>query len=138
MAAAPPLALSRVRISRRRLMAGGAATLGVWAAARLSPAALGLADPAPGETVVPFLDDIPDPGAREQIKWAEPQPWITPTQRIFTVGHYSRPAEIAPAAYRLELCGQFDKPVSLTLDEIKGRPRKKLTAKIECSGHAAD
>jgi DMSO/TMAO reductase YedYZ molybdopterin-dependent catalytic subunit len=118
-------------------MAGGAATLGVWAAARLSPAALGLADPAPGEEVVPFLDALPDPGGREQVKWHEPQPWITPTQRVFTVGHYSRPAEIDPAAYRLEFSGQLDKPVTLTLDQVKARPRKELTATIECSGNGS-
>jgi DMSO/TMAO reductase YedYZ molybdopterin-dependent catalytic subunit len=116
----------------------GAAVLGVCAAARLSPAALGLADPAPGETVVPFLDEIPDPGAREQIKWAERQPWITPTQRIFTVGHYSRPAEIDPAAYKLELSGQFERPVTLTLEQIRARPRKELTATIECSGNGSN
>jgi DMSO/TMAO reductase YedYZ molybdopterin-dependent catalytic subunit len=125
-------------ISRRRLMARGAAALGVWAAARLSPVALGLADPAAGDEVIPFLDEIPDPGAREQIKWAESQPWITPTQRIFTVGHYSRPAEIDPAAYRLELSGRFDKPLTLTLDQIKARPRKELTATIECSGNGSN
>ena len=128
----PPL-----RISRRGLMAGGAASLGVWAAARLSPRALGLADPAPGEQVIPFLDELPDPGGREQIRWNDPQPWITPTEHIFTVGHYTRPNEIDPASYRLELSGRFDKPVSLTLEQIKARPRKELTATIECSGNGA-
>jgi DMSO/TMAO reductase YedYZ molybdopterin-dependent catalytic subunit len=119
-------------------MAGGAAAVGVWAAARLSPAALGLADPAPGEEVVPFLDELPDPGAREQIKWNEPQPWLTPSQRLFSVGHYSRPAEIDPAAYRLEVFGEFDKPVTLTLEQIKARPRKEVTATIECSGNGSN
>src|SRR4051812_15341903 len=128
----------RSRISRRRLMAGGASVLGVWAAARLSPAALGLADPAPGETVVPFLDEIPDPGGREQVKWIDPQPWLTPTQHVFTVGHYTRPAEIDPAKYRLEVFGQFDKPTTLTLDQIKAMPRKELTATIECSGNGSN
>jgi DMSO/TMAO reductase YedYZ molybdopterin-dependent catalytic subunit len=135
-AASPRFPVSRP-ITRRRLMAGGAGALAVWAAARLSPAALGLADPAPGEEVVPFLDALPDPGGREQVKWHEPQPWLTPTQRVFTVGHYSRPNEIDPAAYRLELSGQFDKPVTLTLEQIKARPRKELTATIECSGNGS-
>ena len=138
MADASSLSRPRVQVSRRRLMAGGAAALGVWAAARLSPAALGLADPEPGETVVPFLDELPDPGGREQVKWSEPQPWITPTQRVFTVGHYSRPAEIDPSTYRLDLSGQFDKPATLTLDQIKARPRKELTATIECSGNGSN
>ena len=61
MPIASSLADPRVQLSRRRLMASTAASLGVWAAARLSPAALGLADPAPGEEVVPFLDPLPDP-----------------------------------------------------------------------------
>jgi DMSO/TMAO reductase YedYZ molybdopterin-dependent catalytic subunit len=137
MPIASSLADPRVQLSRRRLMATTAASLGVWAAARLSPAALGLADPAPGEEIVPFLDPLPDPGGREQVKWHEPQPWITPNQRVFTVGHYSRPAEIDRATYKLELFGQFDKPVTLTLDQIKARPRQEVTATIECSGNGA-
>jgi DMSO/TMAO reductase YedYZ molybdopterin-dependent catalytic subunit len=138
MSAAPPFSRPLAPISRRRLMGRGVAALGVLAAARLSPAALGLADPAPGDVVVPFLDELPDPGGREQVKWSEPQPWITPTQRVFTVGHYSRPAEIDPAAYRLEVFGQFDKPVTLTLEQLKARPRKEVTATLECSGNGSN
>ena len=138
MALPPRTARSRMPISRRRLMSRGVATLGVLAAARLSPAGLGLADPAPGDAVVPFLDEFPDPGGREQVKWAEPQPWITPAQRVFTVGHYSRPVEIDPAAYRLEIFGQFDKPITLTLDQVKARPRKEVTATLECSGNGSN
>jgi DMSO/TMAO reductase YedYZ molybdopterin-dependent catalytic subunit len=138
MAIAPPPIRTSPVVSRRRLMAGGAAALGVWAASRLSPAALGLAEPEAGEVVVPLLDEFPDPGGREQVKWGEAQPWITPTQRVFTVGHYSRPAEIDPAAYRLELFGKFDKPATLTLEQIKARPRKELTATLECSGNGSN
>lgn len=123
-------------LSRRRLMAGGVTALGVWAAARLSPRALGLADPAPGEEVVPFLDELPESG-RAQVNWGEPQPWITPTKRVFTVGHYTQPAEIDPAAWRLDVSGVVDKPMTLTLDQIKGRPRREVTATLECSGNGA-
>src|SRR5215211_2134912 len=79
------------RISRRRLLRHGtAASLGVWAAAQLAPRALGFADPAAGEVVVPFIDGLKKQ-ERQQIYWGDDQPWITPTERIFSVGHYSRP-----------------------------------------------
>src|SRR5438552_17214289 len=97
MADASSLSRPRVQVSRRRLMAGSAAALGVWAAARLSPAALGLADPEQGATVVPFVDELPDPGGRAQVKWSEPQPWNHPTQRGSPVGHDPRPARLLPA-----------------------------------------
>src|SRR4051812_9998758 len=129
---------SATTISRRRLIArSAAASLGVWAATGLSPAALGLAEPTAGEELVPFIDSLPKT-ERQQIRWGEVQPWVTPTERVFSVGHYSRPAPIDPAAYRLELFGQFDKPVTLTLDQIKARPRKELTATIECSGNGSN
>ncbi len=125
------------RISRRRLIRdSAAASLGVFAAAHLPPTALGFAEPAAGEEVVPFIDGLKKQ-ERQQIYWNDEQPWLTPTERIFSVGHYSRPEPIEIAGYRLELFGQFDKPVTLTLDQLKDRPRKELTATIECSGNGS-
>lgn len=132
-----PVLGSSHRISRRRLLGhGAAASFGFFAAAQLSPRALGFAEPTAGEEVVQFIDGLKRQ-ERQQIYWGDEQPWLTPTERIFSVGHYSPPERIDPAAYRLELSGQFEKPVILTLEQIKGRPRKELTATIECSGNGA-
>src|SRR3954465_6838224 len=126
---------SSSHVSRRRLLRrGAAASLGVFAAAQISPKVLGFAEPAAGEEVVPFIDGLKRQ-ERQQVYWGDEQPWLTPTEGFFSVGHYPRPEPLDLAAYRLELSGQFDKPVTLTLEQIKARPRKELTATIECSGN---
>jgi DMSO/TMAO reductase YedYZ molybdopterin-dependent catalytic subunit len=124
-------------LSRRQWLRGGVAAAGVWAMARLSPSALGMADPAAGEVVVPFVDDLPDV-ERTQVKWHEPLEWITPTKRVFDVGHYSRPEPIPVAGYQLPVYGLVDKPTSLTLEQVKARPRAEVTATLECSGNGSN
>ena len=125
-------------LSRRQWMKAALAAGGVWAAARLPASALGLADPGPDEEVIPFLNPQPDPLGR-MLKWATlqgPENWITPTERVFDVSHYGKP-KVALDAWRLQVTGLVDKPVTLTLDEIKARPRKELVATLECSGNGS-
>ena len=37
--------------------------------------------------------------------------------------------------WRLEIAGQVQQPLTLTLDDLKARPRKEVTFTIECSGN---
>lgn len=122
-------------MSRRRLLEGGLGALSVLASARLATRVLAAETPA-AEKVVPFLDTLPKPG-REQIIWGDAQPWLTPTPQVFSVGHYTRPEPIDAAKYKLELSGNFKKPLALTLQQIRERPRKELTATLECSGNGS-
>src|SRR5256885_1650653 len=117
--------------------------MGVWAMARLSPAAYGLADAGSDEEVIeviPFLDAQPVPVGRPMLKWDElagPDQWITSTEKVFDVSHYGKPkVDLSPANWKLAVGGLVDKPRSLTLDEPKARPRKEVTATPECSGNA--
>jgi DMSO/TMAO reductase YedYZ molybdopterin-dependent catalytic subunit len=123
-------------LSRRQWLRGGVAAAGVWAMARMSPAAFGLADPAAGDELVPFVDDLPDV-ERTQVKWHEPLEWVTPAKRIFDVGHYSRPEPIPAAGYDLPVYGLVDKPATLTLEQVKARPKAEVTALLECSGNGS-
>jgi DMSO/TMAO reductase YedYZ molybdopterin-dependent catalytic subunit len=59
---------------------------------------------------------------------------FTPKDQFFTTQHYGHP-EIDPAAYRLKVTGLVDKPLSLSLDNLRGMRRVELVAGFECSGN---
>src|SRR4051794_23256661 len=132
-------------LSRRELIRSGVAAglgaMGVWALARLSPTAYGLADSGPDEEVIPFVDPQPVPVGRPMLKWDElagPDQWITPTDKVFDISHYGKPkVDLSPDKWKLAVGGLVDKPRSLTLDEIKARPRQEVTATLECSGNGS-
>jgi DMSO/TMAO reductase YedYZ molybdopterin-dependent catalytic subunit len=88
---------------------------------------------------VPFLDPQPDPQGK-MTKWDELRgdlDWITPTPRVFHVGHYPAPKPIDVEQWKLRVTGQIERPRELTLDEIKLRPKQDVTATIECSGNGS-
>ncbi len=99
-------------------------------------------------TVVPFTD-VPETftGLR-----GGPGPWlpgqqrvaqdlrelssrVTPTEDYFTVAHYGYP-ELDAATYRLRIEGLVERPLTLTLDALKGQPRVELDPVFECSGNS--
>jgi DMSO/TMAO reductase YedYZ molybdopterin-dependent catalytic subunit len=94
-----------------------------------------------GEAVVPF-GDMPEnfPTVRGPdtriIDVRKIQAPLTSKDEFYTVQHYGHP-EVDPAAFRLKLTGLVERPLSLTLDELKGMPRTELVAGFECSGNRA-
>jgi DMSO/TMAO reductase YedYZ molybdopterin-dependent catalytic subunit len=98
-----------------------------------------------GRELVPF-EDIPEnfftrrpgefklPGqATVGIDLRNLTPKVAPDD-WFVVTHYNTP-EIDPAAYRLTVDGLAGRPLTLTLDELKKRPRVERTATFECGGN---
>jgi len=92
-----------------------------------------------GSQLIPWSDQplpLPPP-AQGVIKnltpWEGLDTWITPNDKFFSIGHYEWP-ELAPADWRLEVIGQIGRPLSLTLGDLKARPRQAVTFTIECSG----
>uniref|UniRef100_A0A7C4LMH9 Sulfite oxidase n=1 Tax=Schlesneria paludicola TaxID=360056 RepID=A0A7C4LMH9_9PLAN len=86
------------------------------------------------ETLVPFLDM---PRARPGIlDWETLDAWLTPQDQVFNVSHYNVP-DIKPAEYRLEITGLVDQPRTLTLEEVKARPRSEQLMTLECSGNGS-
>src|SRR5437764_14028126 len=92
----------------------------------------------PGETVLAWLDPRPgDPPAEavgQQLDWEKLDSWITPNDKFFWIAHYGRPV-VAGADWRLEVGGLVERPLTLTLDELRARPRREVTFTIECSGN---
>ena len=60
--------------------------------------------------------------------------WITPNDKFFSISHFNRPI-IDASNWKLEISGLVKKPLILTLDDIKARPRQEVTFTIECSGN---
>ena len=59
---------------------------------------------------------------------------LTPPDKWFTTQHYGHPA-IDLTTYRLQVSGLVDRPVSLSLDELRGMPSTELVFGFECSGN---
>ena len=124
-------------MSRRTLLkGGGAAVAGLTAVHVAGPAH---AFPGhPGDEVIPWLDQpaenpVPQIVPR-QLVWEELDSWLTPVDEFFIVSHYGNPA-LSEATHRLEVSGMVARPRSLTLADLRARPRREVTFTLECSGN---
>jgi DMSO/TMAO reductase YedYZ molybdopterin-dependent catalytic subunit len=87
-------------------------------------------------TVVPFTDMTNYRGASRMAQdLRELTSWLTPTEDFFSIGHYGTP-EVDASAYRLQVTGLVERPITLTLDELKARPKVEPTTVFECSGNS--
>ena len=122
--------------SRRDIVRGGLALAGLgmlgipeWALPAL----------AQGETLVPFTD-LPAtvntvPAAdRRIIDIRKIDGVFTPRDQFFTTQHYGHP-EVDPAAFRLKVGGMVNKPLELSLDELKKMKSTDVIFGFECSGN---
>jgi len=71
------------------------------------------------------------------LKWQELDSWITPNEKVFAVSHYGMPKGDL-TDYSLEISGLVKRARKLTLDDLKSRRRKTVTATLECSGNSSN
>lgn len=95
---------------------------------------LGFTDPDAGATLVPFLDVQP---AGKMLKWESLDHWVSRKEEVFAVSHYGVP-NFDLAKWQLEITGLVNHPKTLTLDDLKKRKRKTVTATLECSGNGSN
>ena len=94
---------------------------------------------AQGEDLVPFTD-LPDTITlartpdRRIIDIRKIDGPFTPRDQFFTTQHYGHP-DIDPAAFRLTISGLVDRPVSLSLAELREMASTELVFGFECSGN---
>ena len=130
--------MARSDMSRRRLLKqGGSAVAGL--------SVLRLAGPAhafqtsTGDEVIPWLDPPePNPAPEaiiQQLDWEQLTSWLTPTDQFFAIKHYNEPT-LTERDWRLEITGQVEQPITLTLAELKARAREDVTFTMECSGNS--
>ena len=122
--------------TRREILKGSLALAGL--------SALGIPDwvlpaLAQGETLVPFTD-LPatvntTPAAdRRIIDIRNIEGPFTPKDQFFTTQHYGHPT-VDPAAFRLKISGLVNKPLELSLDELRKMKSTELIFGFECSGN---
>jgi len=125
------------RLSRRDVLLQG--SMAVAGLALLRAPRLAYAFSAQdGEEVLTWLDQpapnpVPDV-VGNQLKWEALDSWITPNDQFFTVAHYDKPV-LDAATWRLQIGGLVQQPMTLTLDDLKTRPRQEVTFTLECSGN---
>jgi DMSO/TMAO reductase YedYZ molybdopterin-dependent catalytic subunit len=87
---------------------------------------------AQGEEVVPFTD-LPAPAAGRVPPSL--QSFFVPGDEFFAVQHYAVPPPIDPARYTLRVTGLVDRPLQISLADLKKRPRVEQVVGFECSGN---
>ncbi len=128
-------------LRRRDFLTRGSAALAGLAVLRSSLA--GAFPARPGEEVVRWADQpppVPDAfskDAQNLQKWEDLNTWVTPNERFFSISHYDRPV-IDEKSWALEIGGSVARPLRLTLDDIKARPRREVVFTLECSGNHGD
>jgi DMSO/TMAO reductase YedYZ molybdopterin-dependent catalytic subunit len=142
-------------ISRRSVLQGGAALAGMALLGSKLPALatesqastqhtvwstqVALSFPTrPGEEVLPWIDQpapnpVPDI-VGNQLQWETLDSWITPNEKFFTIKHYAQP-QLDPATWNLEVHGLVERPMTLSLADLRARPHQDVAFTIECSGN---
>jgi DMSO/TMAO reductase YedYZ molybdopterin-dependent catalytic subunit len=59
---------------------------------------------------------------------------ITPAGLHYLLIHFDIP-RVDPAVWRLEIGGEVERPLTLTLDELEARPARTLAVTMECAGN---
>jgi DMSO/TMAO reductase YedYZ molybdopterin-dependent catalytic subunit len=126
-------------ISRRALLKrSGAALAGLTVLQVAGPAhAFGQS----GEQVIPWLDQpAPNPVPHitgNLLNWEALDSRLTPADNFFFVQHYGQPGGLNEATWRVGITGLVARPQSLTLADLKARPRREVDFTLECSGNSA-
>jgi DMSO/TMAO reductase YedYZ molybdopterin-dependent catalytic subunit len=60
--------------------------------------------------------------------------WITPND-LFYVRHHSYAAKVNADEWKLIVDGEVERPITLTLDELKKMPKATVTVTLECAGN---
>jgi DMSO/TMAO reductase YedYZ molybdopterin-dependent catalytic subunit len=140
-------------VSRRTLLKGGGAALAGLTVLRVAgpaPAFPGHSGPDdqpdlaqclghPGEEVIPWLDQpgpnlFPD-NIGNLLQWEALDSWLIPTDNFFFVNHFGQPDGLDEATWRVGIAGLVARPRSLTLADLKARPRHEVDFTLECSGN---
>jgi DMSO/TMAO reductase YedYZ molybdopterin-dependent catalytic subunit len=124
-------------LSRRTLLKGGGAALAGLTTVHVAGPAHAFPG-HPGDEVIPWLDQpAPNPVPQivpRQLVWEDLDSWLTPADEFFIVSHYGNPV-LDGAAHRLAIGGLVARPQSLTLADLRARPRREVTFTLECSGN---
>jgi DMSO/TMAO reductase YedYZ molybdopterin-dependent catalytic subunit len=95
---------------------------------------------AQGETAVAFTDipatfnPTPSPINRN-LDIRKIDGMLTPKDQFYAIQHYGQ-ADVDPATFKLKVTGLVNKPLSLSLDDLKKMRTVEVVAGFECSGNS--
>src|SRR5262249_15586799 len=119
--------------SRREMLMTGLTSVGAGLAVMNWPAFVFAAQEA-GEELIPF-QNVPR-ATPKSLDWETLDEWLTPQDQVFSVQHYGSP-KVDPDGFELEVMGLVERPIKLTLNQIKARPRQDQLMTLECSGNGS-
>ena len=61
--------------------------------------------------------------------------WITPVEHFYVRSHLPLPPGLEAATWTLQVEGDINAPLSLTLDDLRKMPSTTITAVLECAGN---
>jgi sulfite oxidase len=106
-------------VSRRMLFVGAAAALLPRSLRAADPSRMIVRSPRPEDLEMP-LDGFTD--------------WITPIDRFFVRCHTYTP-KVNLSEWSLKIDGKVDRPLTLTMDDLKKLPKVELVGVLECAGN---
>jgi len=128
---------SRSGLSRRQLLVGAAQT----------GAAIGLSQLLPNEFTAAFAQNVIKGKEKLIVRSLRPEDletpvgllntWITPND-LFYVRHHTNAARIneqAAKEWKVEIDGEVERPMSISLEELKKLPKATVTVTLECAGN---
>jgi DMSO/TMAO reductase YedYZ molybdopterin-dependent catalytic subunit len=125
--------MSEYLASRRELLKTGLTSLGAGLAMMSMPDFVFPAQQA-DEEHVPF-QGVPR-AAPKSLDWETLDEWLTPQDQVFSVQHYGTP-KVDADKLELEVMGLVEKPIKLSMEAIKARPRQEQLMTLECSGNGS-
>jgi sulfite oxidase len=60
---------------------------------------------------------------------------LTPVPFFFTRNNFPVPAEIPPEAWRLEIDGEVERPLTIGIEDLRRLPQTKFVSVLECTGN---
>jgi Sulfite oxidase and related enzymes len=119
--------------SRREFLTGGIGGIALCMAG-IPFRAFAFPSQKPDEEPVPFIG-MPRTGEKS-LDWETLTDWLTPQEQAFNVQHYGIP-EFDAKDFKLEITGLVARPMSFTMDELKGLPKQDQLMTLECSGNGS-
>src|SRR5262245_12730250 len=86
------------------------------------------------EKAIPFVGAPAANPGRPGMVWDQLTQWNTPSEQLFAVQHYGVP-EGDLSNQKIEIGGLVNKPISLSLADLRARTRLQQTITLECSGN---
>jgi DMSO/TMAO reductase YedYZ molybdopterin-dependent catalytic subunit len=122
-------------MDRRTLLKGGGAAFAGLTVLKVSGPAHAFPGEPGEEEVLPWVGEPPpEAGIPNLLDWEQLESWYTPADDFFVVSHFDEPV-LTAADWRLAIRGLVRHERSLSLADLKARPRREVDFTLECSGN---